>query len=91
VLHFTPIVQGAAILEAIGPDYFTLTSQRPGSLLLHVHFSPYWALGQSSGCVTDAGGLTRLILHRPGPVRLVMRFSLSRIGATSPRCTQATT
>jgi hypothetical protein len=87
VAHFTPIVQGAAILEAIGPDYLTLTAQRPARLLLHVHFSPYWALGKGSGCVTDADGLTRLSLHRAGPVKLVMRFSLSRIGAISPRCT----
>jgi hypothetical protein len=86
VAHFTPIVQGAAILNSIGPDYFTLTAQRPGAVLLHVHFSPYWALGQGSGCVTDAGGLTRLSLRRAGAVRLVMRFSLSRIEATSPRC-----
>jgi hypothetical protein len=87
VAHFTPIVQGAAILEAIGPDYLTLTAQRPATLLLHVHFSPYWALGEGSGCVTDADGLTRLSLHRAGPVKLVMHFSLSRIGATEPRCT----
>ena len=87
VLHPTPIVQGPAILEAIGPDNFKLTAQRPGTLLLHAHFSPYWALGRGSGCVEDAGGLTRLSLRRAGPVALVMRFSLSRIGATSPRCT----
>jgi hypothetical protein len=86
VLNFTPIVQGAAILRSIGPDYFTLTAQRPGTVLLHVGFSPFWALGQGSGCVTDAGGLTQLSLRRAGAVRLVMRFSLSRIEATSPRC-----
>jgi hypothetical protein len=87
VAHFTPIVQGAAILKAIGPDYFMLAAQRPATVLLHVDFSPYWALGQGSGCVTDAGGLTQLSVRRAGPVKLVMRFSLSRIGATSPRCT----
>lgn len=87
VLHATPMVQGAATLRATGPDDFTLTALRPGRLLLHVHFSPYWALGQGSGCVADAGGLTQLEIRRPGSVNLVMRFSVSRIGASSPRCT----
>jgi hypothetical protein len=83
----TPIVAGGAVLQTIGPDYFKLTALRAGTFLLHAHFSPYWALGQGSGCVADAGGLTRLSLRRAGPVAVVMRFALSRIGATSPRCT----
>jgi hypothetical protein len=87
VLHATPIVQGDAILKAIGPDSLTLTARRPATLLVHMHFSPYWALAHGSGCVIDADGLTRLSLHEPGAVKLVMRFALSRIGATSPRCT----
>ncbi len=83
----TPIVSGAATLTALGPDSLTLRAEHPGTALVRVHFTPYWALGQGSGCVTAAGDLTSLTLRRAGPVRLVIDFSLGRIGARSPRCT----
>jgi hypothetical protein len=82
----TPVVQGAATLRAVGSDWVTLDALRPGTAILHVHFTPYWALTQGSGCVARDGDLTRLILRRPGPVRLSIRFALGRIAATSPRC-----
>jgi hypothetical protein len=55
--------------------------------LLHVRYSPYWALARGAGCVSRAGDSTRLTLRRPGPVRLAIRFSMARVGASSPRCT----
>jgi hypothetical protein len=82
----TPIVSGAATLTAIGVNSLTLYAQHPGTAFLRVHFTPYWALGQGSGCVGPAGDFVRLTLRRPGPVRLVIRFSLDRIRARSPRC-----
>jgi hypothetical protein len=36
--------------------------------------------------VAPDGDGTRLTLRRAGPVRLVIRFALERIRATSPRC-----
>jgi len=83
----TPIAQGAATLTAIGPDALTLRANRAGATLLRVHFTPYWALGEGSGCVQPAGEFTLLTVDRPGPVRLVIRFSFGRIRARSPRCT----
>jgi hypothetical protein len=82
----TPIVQGAATLTALGADSLTLRASRPGTALVRVHFSSYWALGEGSGCVAPAGDFTSLTLRGAGPVRLVIRFSLGRIGARSPRC-----
>jgi hypothetical protein len=82
----TPIAQGAARLRALGPSSLTLQATRPGTVRLRVRFTPYWTLGQGSGCVVDAGGFTSLRLRSAGPVSLVTRFSLGRIGATSPRC-----
>jgi hypothetical protein len=52
-----------------------------------VRFSPYWKIGEGSGCVGPAGDFMSLRLRRPGPVKLVMGFSLGRIGAHSSRCT----
>jgi hypothetical protein len=82
----TPIVSGAATLTAMDVNSLTLYAQRPGTALVRVHFTPYWALGQGSGCVEPAGDFVRLTLRRPGPVRLVIRFSLGRVRATSARC-----
>jgi hypothetical protein len=87
VANATPIADGVATLRAMGADWLELDARTPGSVLVHVRFSPYWALGRGSGCIAPAGQYTRLTLRRAGPVRMVMRFSLSRIQATSPRCT----
>jgi hypothetical protein len=86
VAHPTPIVSGAARLTALGPNSISLRAQRPGSALIRVRFSPYWALSGGSGCVEKDGAFTLLRLRSAGDVRLVMRFSLSRIGETSARC-----
>jgi hypothetical protein len=86
VVNATPIVQGAATLRAMSPDSFTLRASRPGTVLVHVRFTPYWALAQGSGCVFPAGDFTGLTLRRPGTVKLQTHFALSRIGARSPRC-----
>ncbi|HEY1712011.1 MAG TPA: hypothetical protein VGG07_03860 [Solirubrobacteraceae bacterium] len=87
VVHPTPLAQGPATVRVMGSDWVGLQARRPGTVLLHVHFTPYWALTEGAGCVTRAGDATRLTLRRAGPVRLSLRFSVGRIGATSPRCT----
>jgi hypothetical protein len=87
VADATPIVTGVATLQAMGGDWLELDARAPGTVVLHVRFSPYWALTQGSGCVASDGLYTRLALRHAGPARLTTRFSLGRIGATSPRCT----
>ncbi len=82
----TPIAQGVATLSAIDANSLTLRASRPGAAVIRVRFTPYWALAQGSGCVAPDGEFTKLTLRRAGPVRLVIRFSLSRVGARSPRC-----
>ena len=86
VAHPAPIAQGAATLRAMGSDWLTLTARRPGTVLLRVRFTPYWALAGGVGCVAPAGDQTRVTLRRAGTVRLVIRFAPGRIGVTSPRC-----
>jgi hypothetical protein len=82
----TPIVQGPATLQQLGPNWLTLRAQRSGTSLIRVHWSPYWALTNGAGCVSPAGRFTRLTIRRPGAMRVAIRFSPTRIGATSPRC-----
>jgi hypothetical protein len=89
--HATPIASGAATLTGLGPDWLTLRARRPGTVRLHVRFTPYWKLTGGSGCVAPDGRWTRLTLLKAGPIRLETSFSLSRIRATSPRCTSSST
>jgi len=87
VWSFTWGLGWAPSLAALGPDWLVLKASRPGSVYLHVHFSPYWELTEGSGCVEPAGDFTRLTLRRAGTVKLQTVFSFTRIAASSPRCT----
>jgi hypothetical protein len=87
VAQATPIVEGPATLQTMGPDSLSLSAHRPARLLVHVRFSPYWKLEGAPGCVSRAGEYTRVTLRRAGEVRLVADFSPARVSATSPRCT----
>jgi hypothetical protein len=83
----TPIVQAPATLQSLRPGSLTLRASRPGTVVVHLRFTPYWALARGSGCVAPNGNATRLTVRRAGELQLATRFSLNRIGATSPRCT----
>jgi hypothetical protein len=86
VLDATPMARGAAVLRALGPNWLQLEASKAGDALIRVRWSPYWAVTEGSGCVTDKDGFTGLEVRHAGPVRVAIRFSLSRIGANSPRC-----
>ncbi len=87
VRRAVPLVTGDARLVALGPDSLTLAVSRPGSALVRVRFSPYWALTRGVGCVERAGAFTRLQLRAAGPATLASVFSLGRVTASGPRCT----
>jgi hypothetical protein len=82
----TPIVEGAATLTELGSDWLAIQGLRPGIAIVRVRYSPYWAVVQGSGCVAPDGSFTKLTVREPGPMKLAMRFSLTRIGRHSPRC-----
>jgi hypothetical protein len=83
----TPIVTGAASLRSMGPNSITLNARHPGTAFIRVRFSPYWALSGGPGCVQKDGDFMQLQLRTTGEIKLVMKFALSRIGESSPRCT----
>jgi hypothetical protein len=86
VRHPTAIVSGPATLTALDAGSLVLRARRRGTAIVRVHFTPYWSLAEGAGCVAPAGTYTKLTIRRPGTMRLVTSFSLSRVGATSPRC-----
>jgi hypothetical protein len=81
-----PIVEGPATLTALGPSSLTINADRPATVLVRVRFTPYWAIQTGSGCVEPAGDFTAVRVRRPGRVKLVTSFDLSRIRAHSARC-----
>jgi hypothetical protein len=83
----TPLASGSADVTALGAESVTLQARTPGTTLVRVRYTPYWALAQGSGCVSRAGAFTRVTVARPGQVRLVIRFSLGRIASETRRCT----
>ncbi len=86
VVDATPVAQGAATLRELGPNWLQLQAQATGTTMIRVRWSPYWAITQGAGCLAPSGGFTRLTSTRPGPVHIAISFSLTRIGATTPRC-----
>jgi hypothetical protein len=89
VEHPTPIVQGDAVLRELGPGSVTMRASGPGRALVRVRYSPYWKLAgpaAAGACVAPDGLFSSITLRRPGAVQLVIDFSLSRVGAHSPRC-----
>jgi hypothetical protein len=83
----TPMVQGDAHLLALGPNSVTLRVDRPGSARVRVRFSPYWQIAGEPGCVAPDGQFTKVTAQHAGIVKMIINFSLGRIGADTPRCT----
>jgi hypothetical protein len=84
VKNATPFAQGAAAATAIGPNWVDLRAARAGTAFVRVRYTPYWSLRH--GCVQPAGDFTRLTLSQAGTTKLSIRFSPSRIGSRSARC-----
>jgi hypothetical protein len=81
------LAEPAARLDAADTQSFTLDVPFRGSYWVHLHFTPYWAIASGHGCVAEApGGWTSVAAPRAGKLHVVIRFSLSRVGARDARC-----
>jgi hypothetical protein len=79
VLAAVPLAEGPGRLTALGHDAFSLYAQRPGALLVRVHFSRYLTVTRGQGCVARApGGWTAVRARAPGAIVVKARFSLAR-------------
>ncbi|MBB4664990.1 hypothetical protein [Conexibacter arvalis] len=87
-----PLAEGAgARVTRLGHDAVTLSVERPGTVRLRMHWTPYWRVAEGDACVApapapDGEDQTELRVRRGGEIRLVTSFSLGRVGASSPRC-----
>lgn len=87
VLGATPLAQAPAVLTGASSDSLSLYAPRPGSYLVRVHFTPYWALGSGNGCVSRApGDWTEVQTRRAGELHVIIRFSVARVFDRGQRC-----
>jgi len=88
VLGAAPLARAPAVLSSATTDSFTLSEPRPGSTIVRIRFTPYWAIAAGHGCVREApGGWTEVQAQGAGSVRVGIDFSLERIFDHGPRCT----
>jgi len=82
-----PLAAGPGHLRELSVDSVVLHARRPGNFVVRENFTPYWTVTQGYGCVAPGpGGLTQVSAQAPGTLVLGVRFSLARIGASTPRC-----
>ncbi len=87
VLGASPLAQAPAVLTGASSDSLSLYAPHPGSYLVRVHFTPYWALGSGNGCVSRApGDWTEVQARRAGELHVIIRFSLARVFHRGQRC-----
>jgi len=68
----------------LGSDELELDVRRPGSVLVRVHWSPYWRV--EGGCVERQDDWTRVSADRPGRLRMTISFSPGRLVSQDRRC-----
>jgi hypothetical protein len=81
-----PLASRGARLARVGPADFALRPRGPGSYLVRIHYTPYWAVTSGSGCVAKAGPWTRVEAHRAGPISVAARFSVGGLFRHSRSC-----
>jgi hypothetical protein len=82
-----PLAEPPSVLTRLDSDSFALRAPAPGTYLVRVRFTPYWALAGGRGCVRRApGGWTDVQARAGGTVRVTIDFSLARVFDHGPRC-----
>jgi hypothetical protein len=87
VRRATPLAGRPAVLSELSSDSFTLRAPTAGTFLVHLRFTPYWAIVGGHGCVRRAQlGWTDVRVQRAGSVHVGIDFSLARVFDEGPRC-----
>ena len=86
-----PLAIGGQMVK-LTPQGFVVDTSTPGTVLVRVHWTPYWSIEQGSGCVEQApGGYTMLDVTTPGRFRVGIDFAPWRAVSSGPRCHQEST
>jgi hypothetical protein len=69
VIGAQPLLQGRGHLTAINPSSFSVLATAPGSMLVRIHYTPYWRITSGAGAIGEAPhGWTRITAVRPGAI-----------------------
>jgi uncharacterized membrane protein len=83
-----PLAVGGKMVK-LTPEGFVVDADAPGTVLVRVHWTPYWSIEQGSGCVEQApGDYTMLDVATPGRFRVGVDFAPLRAITSGPRCHQ---
>ena len=81
-----PLAIGGEMVK-LTPQGFVVDADAPGTVLVRVHWTPYWSIEQGSGCVEQApGGYTMIDVTTPGRFRVGIDFAPWRAVSSGPRC-----
>jgi hypothetical protein len=84
----SPLAIGGTMVK-LTPQGFVVDATAPGTVLVRVHWTPYWSIQRGTGCVEQApGGYTMLDIETPGRFRVGIDFSPLRAVESGPRCHQ---
>jgi hypothetical protein len=82
-----PLAVGAGDMVKLTQEGFVVDADAPGTVLVRVHWTPYWSIEQGTGCVEQSpGGYTTLDVTEPGRFRVGVDFSPLRALDGGPRC-----
>ena len=88
VRHPSPLAIGGKMIK-LTPQGFVVDAAEPGTVLVRVHWTPYWSIDRGSGCVEEApGGYTMIDVATPGRFRVGIDFAPWRAVSSGPRCRQ---
>lgn len=78
---------GAAEVERLGPESFTVRTRHSGSALIRVRWSPYWTVERGTACLAPSrDGWTVLRAERPERVEVRLRFDPRRVVRGGRHC-----
>jgi len=84
----SPLAIGGKMVK-LTPHGFVVDASAAGTVLVRVHWTPYWSIQQGTGCVEQApGGYTMLDITTPGRFRVGIDFAPLRAVSSGPRCHQ---
>jgi hypothetical protein len=84
----SPLAIGGKMVK-LTPQGFVVDASAPGTVLVRVHWTPYWSIEQGTGCVEQGpAGYTILDVTTPGRFRVGIDFSPVRAVSSGPRCHQ---
>jgi hypothetical protein len=82
----SPLAIGGKMVK-LRPQGFVVDTSAPGTVLVRVHWTPYWSIEHGTGCVEQApGAYTMLDVETPGRFRVGIDFSPVRAISSGPRC-----